>query len=403
MRVTGGWRRWVVALAAAACLAEARAEEDGGREPLAIAAIPRPAARVEAEPAAGRAALELKPKLKLKARLDVGDLRKNADRTAYERGADAYLDKVRFGVSGRILARGKFTLTFEARDLGRTGKERETRLDRAYVEWAFADALTVRFGQSSLPLSRGSLLSSNDVFLEDAEVVDAAGKVFFGTRPVHLQVRGRLLGGVVSYHAALADRWGPSDPVEADGAPGGLVRRYEPLVVLRTEVAVPGFTQGLEEGEPGEGRRLSVGASFASQSSIAYVQAGGREDRRFVSADLTARVGPFSGVLEVDAWRVRSTDAGVGTVSPWGWYGQVAWYVDRLRLEPALRYDRLQELGARGAFQEAVSLGLTWYVRGDDAKVAVNWTSRSFGPLADDRLDRASRRDLLEIGGELAF
>jgi hypothetical protein len=284
--------------------------------------------------------------------------------------------------------------------LGESGKDPEIELDRAYLDYAFADAFAVRVGHATLPLSRGTLLSSNDVFLEDALVTGSAAKLFSSDSQMQVQLRGDVGGGLVSYYAAVAGGWSRGAVLRSADV-GGVVGRGEPLLVARAELALPGFTGPLES-DPGTGRHVSFGASFANQSSIQYAEAGGHEDRRLLSADFTARVGSFSAVAEADTWRVDST---VPTVDArqWGGFAQTAWYIAALRLEPSLRYDRLQESAAPAARQDTLTLGGTWYAPGNGARLAVNWMHRSLGDRSSSRPADASRRDMLQVGGQISF
>ena len=276
------------------------------------------------------------------------------------------------------------------------------KLDRAYVDYAFADALAVRAGRAKLPLSRGSLLSSNDVFLRDAATVDAIDDLYVDDTQRNVQLRGTLSGGVLGWAAAVAEGWRRGEAIHGTAA-AGFVEASQPLLAGRIELAVPGFAQPLEDTGPGSGRRISFGWSFSTQRGIRYAGGAGEEDRTLASMDVTARLGPFSAVVEGDAWRIHSTVPEVGARSPFGGYAQLAWFVSGPRLEPKVRYDALQESADPAAHQQTISLGVNWYPRRDGARLALDLVHQEFGAASKGRLDQASARDLVQVGAEVSF
>jgi phosphate-selective porin O/P len=340
------------------------------------------------------------PKLKIEARLDTGDIAETPDGASWQDGSDAYLKKVRFGVAGRLLSSGKYAFLVLAEHLGQDAREPKMKLDRASVDYAFARALVVRAGKAKVPMSRGSLMSSNDVFLRDPAVVSAIDDVFVDDTQWNLQLRGSA--GVLSWAAAVAQGWQQGDPVHKT-AGATTVASSEPLLVGRVELALPGFAQPLEETRPGSGRRISLGASYSSQRGIQYAGGAGAEDRQLASLDLTMRVGAFSAVGEADGWLVESTVPAVGTKTPFGGYGQVAWFISGVRLEPAVRYDTYWDQAERGADQRTLTLGLNWYARPERLRVAVEWATTQFGPQSADRLEGASNRTRLQFGADFSF
>jgi hypothetical protein len=404
-------RHLAAALAAAWLFTAAAAAEDVSRPPgtpPAGAAPADPGAEADAGDDAGAPArdpwyrTDIHPKLKIEARLDAGDLAAAPDGATWATGGDAYVKKIRFGVAGRLLSRGKYALLVEAEHLGQDARKPAVKLDRAYVEYAFAGALALRAGRAKLPLSRGSLLSSSDVFLRDAATVDAMDDLFGDDTQRNVQLRGTLNGGVVGYAAAVAEGWRRGEAIHRT-AGAGFVEAAQPLLVARLDLAVPGFTQPLEETRPGAGRRVSFGWSFSTQRGIRYAGGGGEEDRALFSMDVTARLGPFSAVVEGDAWRIQSSVPDVGAKSPFGGYAQLAWLVAGPRLEPKVRYDALQESADPAATQQTLSLGVNWYPRRDGARVAVDLVHQEFGATSKGRLDQASARDLVQVGAEVSF
>jgi phosphate-selective porin len=362
-----------------------------------------PASGATARPAEESTLGTLRLDVKLEARLDAGDVAEGPDGATYATGRDAYVKKVRFGVGGRLLARGKYALLLAAEHLAQDGRAPLVKLDRAYVEYAFADPFAVRVGRAKVPLSRGSLLSSNDVLLRDAAVVSAIDKLFVDDTQLALQVKGSAGAGVLSWAAALGEGWRRGDPIHGTAAVG-TVQGASPLLVVRAELALPGFAQPLEATAPGRGRRVSIGASLSTQRDIRYAGGTGAEDRSLASLDLTARAGPFSAVVEADAWRVASTAAAVGTKRPSGGYAQLAWFVAGPSLEPAIRYDAYNEDAAEpGAYQRALSLGVNWYPRRDGVKLALDLVRSELGPRSHDRLAQARHRDVVQLGADVSF
>ena len=346
--------------------------------------------------------IDVSPKLKVEARAVSGDVLKSADKQTWVNSHDSYVRKIRFGAGGHFLSRGKYTVTYVAENLGRTHRSPTLEIDKAYADWTFAEVFAVRVGRAQLPLSRGVLLSSSSVFIDEAKVTDEASDVFEDDDQLQLQLGGRVLDGVLSYYAAIANGWSQGAELD-DFDQGGTVLRGQPLLVARAELALPGFAQPLAQTRPGKGRRISIGGSFSTQRGIRYAGLEGHEDRTLAAIDVTARVDAFSAIVEGIAWRVDSTLPKVGHVRPWGWYAQTGWYVHALRLEPIVRYEHLREGAEAGASQQAISFGTTWYVLRDGAKLQVNYVHRTFGPESHDRLKRAGSRSLLELGTELSF
>ncbi len=378
------------------------------RPPRSVDSPPPPAPASEAGPVrprkvlslGGESTVDVSPKLKVEARAVTGDVFKSADKQAYVNSHDSYVRKIRFGVGGHFLSHGKYTVTYVAKNLGRTHRSPTLEIDKAYADWTFAEAFAVRIGRAQLPLSRGVLLSSSSVFIDESKVTDEASDVFEDDDQLQLQLGGRVLGGVLSYYASIANGWSRGAEID-DFDQGGTVRRAHPLFVARAELALPGFAQPLAQTRPGKGRRISIGGSLSTQRGIRYAGPEGHESRTLAAIDVTARVDAFSAVVEGNAWRVDSTR--VGRVRPWGWYAQTGWYVHALRLEPIVRYEHFREGAEAGASQQALSFGTTWYPLGNGAKLQVNYVHRTFGPESHDRLKRAGCRSLLEFGTELSF
>ncbi|MEK7678829.1 MAG: porin, partial [Deltaproteobacteria bacterium] len=183
-------------------------------------------------------------RLRLQPRLDYGDIIKSKDDKAYEKDADMYLRRIRLELGGSLIAKTiKYSLTITGDKWDQAGHTNALGIQYANVEWEADDALSIVFGKEKLPYSRVSLTSSSkQLFIEKPVSTEAAKKLFGKTDPYYqpkLAAKGKLLDGVISYEAALADGWQNGETIQT----GKTVFRGKPMYVARVELSPPGWVE----------------------------------------------------------------------------------------------------------------------------------------------------------------
>ena len=342
-------------------------------------------------------------RLRLQPRLDYGDLVTTGDGRAYSSEKDLYLRRVRISVTGSALGQLRYVLTLSGDRVGQNGRANQVAVTDAAIEWRPGDFFALRVGRAKLPLTRSGLTSSARQLLVDRPLsVDAARGLFDDVNQPNLLVRSRLLGGAVAVYAAVADGWSTGAAPYASG-PGAKIRRSDPLVVARVELSPPGFAESHKsDAHLGEGRHLTLGADAAVQHGIEYADAPGSEDRRLGGMDLSAHFGSLTLQVEARWWEIKSSVAARGTVQPHGVYGQAAWYVASLGVEPVVRYEAYVEDAARSdTGQTVLTLGLNAYLQRHSAKLQLAWVHRVFERAASGRLPDADHADAFQAQAQL--
>jgi len=340
--------------------------------------------------------------LRLQPRLDYGDLVVSRDGQTYDREQDLYLRRVRFSVVGTVLGQLHYVLTLAADRVGQKNRPNAVTATDAAVEWRAAEWFALRVGRAKLPLTRSGLTSSARQLLVDRPLsVDAARGLFDDVNQPNLLVRSRLLGGAVALYGAIADGWNGTGPYAS--SPGKTVRTSHPAVVARVELSPPGLAEAHKsDAHLGEGSHLTLGADAGLQEHIEYGDVDGREDRRLLGVDLSSHFGPLTVQGEARWWEIRSTVPSRGTVKPYGVYGQAAYYVAPVGLEPVVRYERYVEDSTRSdARQGVLTVGLNAYLHRHAAKLQLAWVHRAFGTASSGRLPGADAADVVQAQAQL--
>jgi hypothetical protein len=336
---------------------------------------------------------DLRIRVRLQPRLDGGDLVVAEDGRSYETGHDFYLRRVRLSFTGDVLKTLHYVVTLDGDRVSQAGRTNQVRVTDAAVEWRPLEAFQLRAGRAKLPITRIGLTSSARQLLVDRPVSMDVARGFLGdVNQANLLLHGRVGGGVFAWYAAAADGWNAKDALYGS-APGQTVHTSNPAVVLRAELAPPGFTEGHKsDAHLGAGRHLALGGNLVSQSGIEYQRTsagndpGGREDRQLAGVDLSGHLGRFTAQGEWYTWTVDSTTR--GKVTSRGAYAQAGIFLAG-GLEPAARVERYTEdVDRPDTSQLVTTAGLNWYLPDHSLKVQANWVHKKLdanatGALAD--------------------
>jgi phosphate-selective porin OprO/OprP len=346
---------------------------------------------------------DLGVRVRVQPRLDMGNLIKSRDGDVYETGHDLYLRRVRLSVTGSVLGSFRYVVTLAGDRLGQNGRPNQVTVSDAAVEWRPADEFSLRVGRAKLPLTRAGLTSSaRQLFVERPLSVEAARGLYDGSNQPNVLVRSRLLDGAIVLYAAVADGWSTNAVIYSSG-PVKTVRTSDPLVLGRIELSPPGMSERHKsDSHTGQGKHLTLGVDAAMQKNIEYTEAVGQEDRRLVGVDLSSHVGPLTLQGEARWWEITSSIPSHGTVRPYGVYGQAAYYLGVLGLEPCVRYELWVEDSARaGARQKVLTLGLNAYLQRHSAKLQAAWVHQTFEAAATGALPGADAADVLQVQAQL--
>ncbi|MCR4287424.1 MAG: OprO/OprP family phosphate-selective porin [Deltaproteobacteria bacterium] len=352
---------------------------------------------------------DINMRIRLQPRLDYGDIVKSKDGTAYEKDADMYLRRLRLELGGSLIAKTlKYSLTITGDKWDQAGHTGALGIQYANVEWEADDALSIVFGKEKLPYSRVSLTSSSKrLFIENPVSTEAAKKLFGKTDPYYqpkLAARGRLLDGVISYEAALADGWQNGETIQT----GRTVFRGKPLYVARVELSPPGWVEKKKsDAHLGKDQHLALGLNYAGQKGIEYNIAASdyEENRTLAGFDISGHYKGLGFQYENNRWAVSSDDPAVADVKPKGWYAQAGYFIDGLNIEPAARYEVYdQDSGSTDMKKEKTSTyGVNWYLKGHSLKAGLNRVTTKYEDKASGRLLNDDTKTIYQIQVQMYY
>ncbi|MBI5238569.1 MAG: hypothetical protein HY887_09140 [Deltaproteobacteria bacterium] len=347
-------------------------------------------------------------RLRLQPRLDYGDIIKSKDEKAYEKDADMYLRRLRLELNGSLIAKTlkySFIITGDKRD--KAGNVNELGIQYANVEWEADDALSIVFGKEKLPYSRVSLTSSSKRLLVENPVSTEAAKKLFGKAEAYYQpklaARGRLLDGVISYEAALADGWQNGEAIQG----ATTVFRGKPLYVARVELSPPGWVEKKKsDAHLGKDRHLALGLNYAAQKGIEYISVASdyKENRTLVGFDISGHYNGLTLQYENNRWSVNSNDPAVADVKPKGWYAQAGYFIEGLNIEPAARYEVYdQDSSSSDKLEKTSTYGINWYLKGHSLKAGLNRVTTKYGEKASGRLTNDDTKTAYQLQVQMYY
>ena len=351
---------------------------------------------------------DLNIRIRLQPRFDYGDIIKEKDGNSYAKDADLYLRRVRLELGGSILAKTiKYKLTLSADKWEKAGNTNEVALHTAYIEWEPSEEISVIVGKAKLPYSRVSLTSSSSRLLIENPASTEGAKKLFGpssSDPYHqptVTVKGRLLGGVMGYEAAVADGWQNGETVQA----GRTVFKAGPFYGLRLEISPPGWIEGKKsDAHLGKGRHMTLGLHAAKQGSIEYNENVSREDRTLAGFDLSGHYEGLTAQFEYNGFKIESDDPAVGSKRPKGFYLQGGYFIAGPNIEPAFRYEVYdQDSDSSDKKEKTATVGVNWYLKGHSLKVGANWAHTKYDAGASGHLVNDDTKDVLQVQGQMYF
>ena len=353
-------------------------------------------------------------RVRLQPRLDLGEVAQDSTTRQFYSETDLFLRRLRLEVEGHLTKALKYNLTLSAdredqnyrtrsstnSTTASTADDQKFGVHYAYLDYSFANAVALRFGQYKLPFSRVSLTSSSKQLIVERPFSSEDAKGLFGDyEQTELMLHGKFADGVVKYAVALADG---SDQNQA----GTVLSNPEanPLVIGRLEFSLPGWAEKSQsDAHLGKGKHLTFGVNAGTQDGIKSHNSTVETKRDLMGADVSFHLGGFTAQAEYNTWKVAET--GLTDVEPSGWYVQAGYLIPGINIEPVARYE-VYDLNSNATTDKEnkyTTVGFNWYAKGHSMKVGVNWLHTEFGAGNLGAPAQQSERDVYQIQTQLYF
>jgi len=362
-------------------------------------------------------------RIRIVPRFEYGTLFTAPDGKTYAQGNDIYFRRARLEMSGTLVSKSiNYNLTFSADKWDQAGGTTPTvKLYNSYLVWDAAEYFSVRLGKAKLPYSRISIIPDQTLLLIEYPCsTDAATKLFGGTDPYyqpHLLIKGRVLGGVLSYELAAGDGWHRGETIYKKGDYSTVdtaetkVAKGGALTVARIELSPPGWVEKKKNDAPlGLGKHLTLGADYVAQKGIAFYNNTAnlniKEDRVLTGYDLSGHYKGLTMMYEYNTWSIRQTAGTKKDVAPRGWFVQAGYLIQALNLniEPSARYEVFnQNSNKSDARERIVTAGLNWYLKGHGLKMGANWLNTRYEKNAKGHLSNEDKKDIFLVQTQLYF
>ncbi len=363
---------------------------------------------------------DLNVRIRLQPRIDLGDIGQNTTTGAFYSETDFSLRRVRLEVTGSVIKNLKYNLTLSSdredqnyrarRDSNissgssftSTGSADDQRfgIQFAYIDYKFADAASLLFGQAKLPYSRISLASSSRQLIVERPFSSEDAKVVLGDyEQTQLMLHGKVADGIFKYAIALADGTDQNRAGTAQAtAEAGLA------YIGRVEFSPPGWVEkGMSDAHLGKGQHLTFGLNAGNQDGIKSNGAATETTRKLMGADVSFHLGGFTAQAEYNTWTLSQT--GQMDIEPNGWYVQAGYFIPGVNIEPAVRYEvyDVDSNATTDRENKYTTAGFNWYAKGHTLKIAVNWQRSEFGAGNISLAGQANERDVYQIQTQLYF
>jgi len=349
---------------------------------------------------------DLNVRVRLQPRIDAGDVLKDATTGQYISETDLYVRRIRLELTGSLVKNLKYNLTLAAdkddqrsSSTGRNGNA-TPGVHYAYLDYKFADAASVLFGQFKLPFSRVSLSSSSKQLLIERPASTEDGKKLFGDyEQTELMVHGKVAGGIFNYMLAIADGADTNQAGTALTNPEG-----DPAYIGRLEFSLPGWTEkSKSDAHLGKGKHMVLGLHAGSQQGLKAFGTAAETDRDLKGADFSMHIGGFTAQAEYNQWAISQT--GATDVEPQGWYAQLGYLIPVVNLEPAVRYEVYDRDSNATTDREdkLTTFGFNWYAKGHSVKVGLNWVHTEFGTGNLSGTSPSTERDVYQLQTQIYF
>ncbi len=300
---------------------------------------------------------------------DSGDSRFSTDHNRF------YLRRARLTAWGRFQEEVEFRLEadFGANSLAETNNLRAQVTD-GFLDWRRYSFARVRFGQFKTPFGYEQLEGDTKLFTIERTLVN--DRLTVG-RQIGMQVSGDFFEKRLSYAVGAFNGTGVNTNANDDdrflvgmrvaGVPWrGEVGGEE----ARWAVGLDGYTSG-DVSLPSQPSEFG----FDSAPATAGVDNVFSGDRRGAGFDSQLHAGPFDLWVEVLKARFEPTDdLPFDRFDAQGWYAQGACFLVPRKLQLVLKYDTFDpDDRIDGDSTDTWTLGVNYFVKGDDLKLALNY------------------------------
>jgi len=315
-----------------------------------------------------RADEKISMRVRLQPRVDFGEIGRSADGSSYAREADMYLRRIRLEVAGKPVERLRYALIFSADRWDQKGRSNALTLAYALADYRFSSSVNLRLGLGKLPYSRSALTSSSRQLMVERPALIGMGTGLLKYFAPHLVLYGKFVQGTVGYSFALTDGLQTGE-VDKAHSRKEVIRTGDPAFAGRIELAPAGWIESRKsDSHLGQGRHLTLGLNGAFQSGL-ELEGMGRERRFLLGADFSFHRESVSLTGEY-MYMNRASSA---RIEPGGWYVQGGYFIQGLKLEPAIRFATTERDANLAAQRTKVFTGgVNWYIAGHDLKVQAN-------------------------------
>ena len=349
---------------------------------------------------------DLNVRVRLQPRLDMGDILKDTASGQYVSETDLYVRRIRLEMTGHLVKNLTYNLTLAAdKDDQRsssTGRNANSTfgVHYAYLDYKFADAASLLFGQYKLPLSRVSLSSSSKQLLVERPASTEDGKKLFGDyEQTELMLHGKVAAGIFNYMLAIADGNDNNQAGTGLTNPDG-----GSAYIGRLEFSLPGWTEkSKSDAHLGNGKHMTFGVHAGTQRGLKAFGSAVETNRKLQGADFSMHIGGFTAQAELNQWTISET--ALADVEPQGWYAQIGYLIPGVNIEPVARYEIYDRNGNATTDKEDTirTVGFNWYFKGHSMKLGVNWAHTEFGAGNLTGTAPSTERDVYQVQTQIYF
>ncbi len=313
--------------------------------------------------------ISFKPGLRLQSRYLYNDINNNNDffiRRFRMKGSGQAFDVAKYGAELKIDSSERFGV----------GNPRPI-VENAWLDFTLLESTAyLKVGLYDIPFSRNALTSDSKLLFMDRTLIKfALTTIGMADNTVGVMVHGRPFGGYFEYSLGGFDniRFDRTGKNSNQFMPAGRIAWYllDPATGGSTSALSDGYAD-YRESYLGQGRRLVVGANFATLSNV--IQGASEFDVHAWGVDVLFNSGPFVVQAEYD-WFIENGLGGNLDLRGDGWYVQGGYLFDSC-WELAARYQSLDDpinLVAASGQVEWTSIGLNYYIHEHNLKIQTNY------------------------------
>ncbi|OQY28190.1 MAG: hypothetical protein B6244_08020 [Candidatus Cloacimonetes bacterium 4572_55] len=348
-------------------------------------------------------------RVRIQARLDVGDLLTDETDSGYISLFDTYFRRTRLEIRGHPIQPIEYTIIFSADHWERADRDHKLSMPICYVKIHASPTLTLRFGLTKLPYSRFLLTSySRLMFVERPDFANQSSRFMSGNIPFNIQLYQSLIDSLAQIRFAVSDGFQKGDDI----GDNFVVHRSDASISCRIEFSPSRWTEEKKYGSfVGVGRHLTFAAGFAAQRGIrAHNESEDppyiikNQERWLVELDLSAHHNGLG--FQIEYINMTGKKKSEPNVNPKGICAQVGYFIKSLRLEPSFRYEYFNEdANQPDKTIQIFTSGLNWYkTRWDhDFKIQANFVHYLCDPHSEIALPNDSSKNLFYLQCQFYF